>query len=129
MDIDAGRRSVRQGPSQGQHFGSLDDDAGNRQLSFDIYVKGNVTKSTSFFKQSSSSAPRFRMFPYVEKSVGGVKRRVDEYGETLDVGMWLRRGRVLDEDAETEEVKEARRKKREEEEAKVKLPGVITKCS
>ncbi len=59
------------------------------------------------------------MYPFVDKSGGGMKRRVDEYGETLDVGMWLRRGRVLDEDAESEEVKEAKRKKREEEEAKV----------
>ena len=50
------------------------------------------------------------MFPYVEK-----KRRVDEYGETLDVGMWLRKGKALEEDAESEEVKEAKRRKAEEE--------------
>lgn len=93
----------------------------DRQLSFDIYLKGNVAKTTSFFKSSTGTQQRFRMYPYVEKSSGGgVKRRVDEYGETLDIGLWLRRGRALDEDAESEEVKEAKRKKKEEEEAKVR---------
>ncbi|TFY62810.1 hypothetical protein EVG20_g6565 [Dentipellis fragilis] len=53
---------------------------------------------------------RFRMFPYIEK-----KRRVDEYGEVVDVGMWLRKGKIMEEEAESDEVKERRRK---EEEAK-----------
>ncbi|KIO32800.1 hypothetical protein M407DRAFT_211516 [Tulasnella calospora MUT 4182] len=91
-----------------------------RHLSFDIYLKGNVSKAASFFKTTSGATQRFRMYPYVEK--GGMKRKVDEYGESLDVGMWLRRGRALDEDAESEEVKEAKRKKREEEEAKKAPP-------
>jgi hypothetical protein len=50
------------------------------------------------------------MFPYVEK-----KRRVDEYGETIDVGMWLRKGKVLEEEAESDDVKDYRRKQAEEE--------------
>ncbi|KAI0921639.1 hypothetical protein AcW2_006550 [Taiwanofungus camphoratus] len=92
----------------------LDADEGQiRTLSFDIYLKGNVSRATSFFKSAEGQTQRFRMFPYVEK-----KRRVDEYGETIDVGMWLRKGKVLEEDAESEEVKMMKRK---EEEAK-KLP-------
>ncbi|KZT72539.1 cleavage and polyadenylation specificity factor subunit [Daedalea quercina L-15889] len=86
----------------------MDDDEPAQRLSFDIYLKGNVSKATSFFK-SEGQAQRFRMFPYVEK-----KRRVDEYGETVDVGLWLRKGKVLEEDAESEEVKEARRRAEEE---------------
>ncbi|EMD40890.1 hypothetical protein CERSUDRAFT_111471 [Gelatoporia subvermispora B] len=87
-----------------------DDNQARAVLSFDIYLKGNVAKTTSFFK-SEGQAQRYRMFPYMEK-----KRRVDEYGEVLDVGMWLRKGKVLEEDAESEETKEARR--REEEDVK-----------
>ena len=89
----------------------LDGDEGltKQILSFDIYLKGNVSKSTSFFK-NVGQGPRFRMFPYVEK-----KRRVDDYGETIDVGMWLRKGKALEEEAETEEVKDLKRKAAEEE--------------
>ncbi|CCM05574.1 uncharacterized protein FIBRA_07801 [Fibroporia radiculosa] len=97
----------------------LDSDEPMRALSFDIYLKGNVARTTSFFKSAEGQSQRFRMFPYVEK-----KRRVDEYGETVDVGMWLRKGKVLEEDAESEETKELRRKA--EEEAKkvpVELPS------
>lgn len=72
-------------------------------LSFDIYLKGNVSRATSFFKSTGSQTPRFRMFPWVEK-----KRRVDEFGETVDVGMWLRKGRVLEENAETDDIKTTR---------------------
>jgi len=57
---------------------------------------------------------RFRMFPYVEK-----KRRVDEYGETVDVGMWLRKGKVLEEDAESDEVKEMKKRQQADDDAKV----------
>ena len=91
----------------------VEPEDGVTRISFDIYLKGNVAKATSFFKSADGQTQRFRMFPYVEK-----RRKVDEYGETLDVGMWLRKGRVLEEDAENEETKEARRRK-EEEEAKV----------
>lgn len=85
-------------------------------LSFDIYIKGNVSRATSFFKSVGNQAPRFRMFPYVEK-----KRRVDEYGETVDVGMWLRKGKVLEENAETEEVKAARMEQEDADKAEVPL--------
>lgn len=89
----------------------LDGDEGltKQLLSFDIYLKGNVSKATSFFK-NAGQGPRFRMFPYVEK-----KKRVDDYGETIDVGMWLRKGKALEEEAESEEVKDYKRKAAEEE--------------
>ncbi|KAG5651375.1 hypothetical protein H0H81_008874 [Sphagnurus paluster] len=93
----------------------LDGDEGltKQLLSFDIYIKGNVSKATSFFKSAGGQTQRFRMFPYVEK-----KRRVDEYGETIDVGMWLRKGKVLEEDAETDEAKNYRLKTLAEEDAR-----------
>ncbi|KAH7887585.1 beta-lactamase-like protein [Phlebopus sp. FC_14] len=93
----------------------MDDGLTKTLLSFDIYLKGNVSRSTSFFKSAGGQTHRFRMFPYVEK-----KRRVDEYGETLDVGMWLRKGKAFEEDAESEEVKEAKRRQAEED-AKVRF--------
>lgn len=90
------------------------DEGLTRQLlSFDIYLKGNVSKASSFFKTAGVQTQRFRMFPYIER-----KRRVDEYGETVDVGMWLRRGKAL-EDAENDDIKAAKLQKQTEEEAKV----------
>ncbi|KAG8218668.1 beta-lactamase-like protein [Butyriboletus roseoflavus] len=88
----------------------MDDGLTKTLLSFDIFLKGNVSKATSFFKSTGNHAQRFRMFPYVEK-----KRKVDEYGETVDVGMWLRRGKVFEQEAESDEIKEAKRKQAEEE--------------
>ncbi|TFK43712.1 beta-lactamase-like protein [Crucibulum laeve] len=92
----------------------MDGDEGltKQLLSFDIYIKGNVSKSTSFFKSAGGQTQRFRMFPYVEK-----KRRVDDYGETIDVGMWLRKGKVLEEEAESEEMKDYKRRTQAEEDA------------
>ncbi|KAF8812259.1 cleavage and polyadenylation specificity factor subunit [Phlegmacium glaucopus] len=92
----------------------LDGDEGltKQLLSFDIYLKGNVSKSTFFFKNASQTQ-RFRMFPYVEK-----KRRVDDYGETIDVGMWLRKGKALEAEAESEDVKDYKRRTLAEEDAK-----------
>jgi cleavage and polyadenylation specificity factor subunit 2 len=87
------------------------EDSGRQMLSFDIYLKGNVSRAVSFFKSAGKENQRFRMFPYVEK-----KRRVDEYGEVIDVAMWVRRGKIMEEEAEDEEGKE---RKRQEEEAKV----------
>lgn len=87
----------------------MDDGLTKTLLSFDIYLKGNVSKATSFFK-SAGHAQRFRMFPYVEK-----KRKVDEYGETVDIAMWLRRGKVFEQEAESDDIKEAKRKQAEEE--------------
>ncbi|KAG8900408.1 hypothetical protein FRB99_006056 [Tulasnella sp. 403] len=121
--LDPGERSTKsRGKGSSAQDWSMEDGESARLLSFDIYLKGNVSKAASFFKTSTGMTQRFRMYPYVEKSGSGVKRRVDEFGETLDVGMWLRRGRAMDEDAESEEVKEAKRKKREEEEAKKAPP-------
>ncbi|KAJ7240326.1 beta-lactamase-like protein [Mycena haematopus] len=93
----------------------LDGDEGltKQLLSFDIYLKGNVSKATSFFKNVGGTTQRFRMFPYVEK-----KRRVDEYGETVDIAMWLRKSRVFEEEAETDESKDFKRRKQAEEDAK-----------
>ncbi len=87
------------------------DDSARQMLSFDIYLKGNVSRAASFFKSAGKENQRFRMFPYVEK-----KRRVDEYGEVIDVAMWVRRGRIMEEEAEDEEAKD---RKRQEEESKV----------
>jgi cleavage and polyadenylation specificity factor subunit 2 len=106
---------------------AMDTDDGGRQiLSFDIYLKGNVSRAVSFFKSAGKENQRFRMFPYVEK-----KRRVDEYGEVIDVAMWVRRGKIMEEEAEDEEAKE---RKRQEEEAKVSTfapslsPAFIASC-
>ncbi|THH11733.1 hypothetical protein EW145_g469 [Phellinidium pouzarii] len=56
---------------------------------------------------------KFRMFPYVER-----RRRVDTYGEILDVGMWLRKGKIFEEAAESEEMKELKRRVETDGEAK-----------
>jgi cleavage and polyadenylation specificity factor subunit 2 len=96
---------------------TLDGDEGltKQLLSYDIYMKGNFSRANAFFKNVGGQSQRFRMFPYVEK-----KRRVDEYGETIDVGMWLRKGKVLEEDAENDESKESK-KQQMEEDAKVRM--------
>ncbi|KAH9894449.1 beta-lactamase-like protein [Cubamyces lactineus] len=104
------RKRGESGGADGEWALGVEPEDGVTRISFDIYLKGNVAKATSFFKSADGQTQRFRMFPYVEK-----RRKVDEYGETLDVGMWLRKGRVLEEDAENEETKEARRRKEEEE--------------
>ncbi|KDR83941.1 hypothetical protein GALMADRAFT_236445 [Galerina marginata CBS 339.88] len=108
---DAGEKKSKRKEEKGMDgVDWLDGDEGltKQLLSFDIYLKGNVSKSTSFFK-SSGQSQRFRMFPYVDK-----KRRVDEYGETVDVGMWLRKGKALEEEAESEDVKDYKRRLAEE---------------
>lgn len=96
-----------------------------QQLSFDIYLRGNIVARTakSFFKSSTGAGAqngeadddggdvaneeggaaggeanegltRYRMFPMIER-----RRRVDAYGEVLDVGAWMRRGKALEEEA------------------------------
>ena len=96
------------------------------QMSFDIYVKGQQVRSTGFFKNNTAGTmggvttgglARFRMFPFVERK----GRRVDVYGEGIDVGAWVRKGREIEEDQESDEVKEAKRKQKEEEEKAVSL--------
>ena len=60
-------------------------EGGERKPQFDIYVK------TSYLPRSistpRSSVQRYRTYPVVER-----KRRVDAYGEAIDVEGWLRRG-------------------------------------
>jgi len=116
LDDDDGKLRRRKADNLDSSDWALDGDEGltKQFLSFDIYLKGNVSRATSFFKTAGSQAQRFRMFPYVEK-----KRRVDEYGETIDVGMWLRKGRALEDAAESDEIKDYKRKLQQEEEAKV----------
>ncbi|KAJ6539529.1 beta-lactamase-like protein [Mycena capillaripes] len=119
MDIDGGvdgvgKKRKADKTLDGADWGMDGDEGLTKQLlSFDIYLKGNVSKATSFFKNVGGQTQRFRMFPYVEK-----KRRVDEYGETVDVAMWLRKGRVFEEEAETDETKDFKRRKQAEDEAK-----------
>lgn len=78
-----------------------------RTMSFDIFVKG----------QSVLRGTRFRMFPYIAKG-----RKVDSFGEGLDVGQWIRKGREIEEDGETEEVRAAKRRKAAEEEKAKQAP-------
>ncbi|CED83949.1 mRNA cleavage and polyadenylation factor II complex, subunit CFT2 (CPSF subunit) [Phaffia rhodozyma] len=82
-----------------------------RQFSFDIYVKGQATRATSFYKTAQGQAPRFRMFPFVERKV----RKVDEYGEMVDVGVWLRKGKEIEEVGVDQVVRDAKKRKLEEE--------------
>lgn len=90
----------------------VDDDGLSKQmLSYDIYLKGNVAKATSFFKSADGQSQRFRMFPYIEK-----KRRIDDYGELIDVEVWMRKGKALEENTESDEMKELAKVKAEEEE-------------
>lgn len=85
-------RAARPKAQEGDWDMDGDEGLSKTMLSYDIYLKGNVSKATSFFKSADGQRERFRMFPYVEK-----KRRVDEYGETIDVGLWVRKGKVLEE--------------------------------
>ncbi|KAI3612220.1 cleavage and polyadenylation specificity factor subunit [Moniliophthora roreri] len=107
MDIDG---QHRKGDKDRADWNMDDEGITKQLLSYDIYLKGNVSKATSFFKTVDGQAPRFRMFPYVEK-----KRRVDDYGETIDVGMWLRKSKILEEEAESDDIKDYRRRQAEEE--------------
>lgn len=112
------RRGGKHKDIDGAGWGDIDiegDDGVTRNIiSYDIYLKGHVSKTTSFFKSADGQTQRFRMFPYVEK-----RRRVDEYGEVLDVGMWLRKGKALEEDTQDDDMKEMKRLNAEEE-AKVR---------
>lgn len=56
--------------------------------SFDIYVRGAFGVRAG---GGGSGLQRFRMFPVVER-----RRRVDAYGEAIDVEGWLRRGQEED---------------------------------
>ncbi|CAD6932413.1 unnamed protein product [Tilletia laevis] len=67
-------------------------------LSFDIYLKGNASRAAGGFFGTRANlgaggedgrSIRFRMFPFVER-----KRRVDAFGEVVDVGRWLNKQRA-----------------------------------
>jgi len=83
-----------------------------RTMSFDIFVKGQQMRSG---RGEAEGMTRFRMFPYIERR----GRKVDAYGEGLDIGQWVRKGREIEEEGETEEVREAKRRKHDEEERQV----------
>ncbi|ODN95264.1 cleavage and polyadenylation specificity factor subunit 2 [Cryptococcus wingfieldii CBS 7118] len=89
-----------------------------RTMSFDIYVKGQQMRSGR-----GAEMARFRMFPFVERK----GRKIDQYGEGLDIGQWMRKGREIAEEGETEEVREARKRKEEEEEKAKVQPEVPSK--
>lgn len=89
--------------------GAGDDDV---QMSFDIFVKGQQMRAARGREEQTG---RFRMFPFAERR----GRKVDDYGETLDVGQWVRKGKEIEEEGETQEVRDAKRKKQEEEERQV----------
>ncbi|WVW84589.1 hypothetical protein I302_106623 [Kwoniella bestiolae CBS 10118] len=80
----------------------------NRTMSFDIYVKGQQMRVYN----RPGEMTRFRMFPFLERR----GRKIDAYGEGLDIGQWVRKGREIEEEGETEEVREKKRLKEEEEE-------------
>uniref|UniRef100_V5E4M5 Cleavage and polyadenylation specificity factor subunit 2 n=2 Tax=Kalmanozyma brasiliensis (strain GHG001) TaxID=1365824 RepID=V5E4M5_KALBG len=66
------------------------------QLSYDIYLKGNASRATSFFGSSSTEGPfglgvRYRLFPAIER-----KRMVDTFGEVTDIARWLSRRRAVE---------------------------------
>jgi len=77
------------------------------QMSFDIFVKGQQMRVT---RGKEDQGGRYRMFPYMERR----GKKVDAYGETLDVGQWVRKGREIEEEGETKEVSDAKKKKEEE---------------
>lgn len=86
-----------EGPGAGTGDAQLVGGADTNQVSYDIYLKGNASRATSFFgSKGGQEGPyglgaRFRLFPIVER-----KRLVDGYGEVIDVGRWLSRRRQLE---------------------------------
>lgn len=81
------------------------EEVGLRYQSYDIYVKGHQNKTSNFFKSNDASVPRFRVFPFIEK-----RKRVDDFGEVIDVSSWLRKGKIMDQNAESEQSKANRLK-------------------
>jgi cleavage and polyadenylation specificity factor subunit 2 len=97
-DTDAGSDADSDGDGDGGAGAAAsrvgDDDDGAR--SFDIFLKGNGARGAgSFFRSAARESRGFRTFPYVEK-----RRRVDTYGEVLDVERWMRRGKIMEEEQE-----------------------------
>lgn len=109
VDMADTRRSRRAVGDEGDWVTMEQDEGGLKQQTFDTYVKGNITKTSMFFKTSEAAAPRYRMFPYVER-----KRRIDDFGEIVDVSAWLRKGKIFDANAESEEMKALKLRKSEQ---------------
>ena len=91
-----------------------DGEDNRQQMSFDIFVKGQQMRVG---RGAPGEMARFRMFPFIERR----GRKVDAYGEGLDIGQWVRKGREIEEEGETEEVREAKRRKVKDEERQVGL--------
>ncbi|KAL7423212.1 hypothetical protein Q5752_002512 [Cryptotrichosporon argae] len=111
----SGRGGAADADGAGANANAFAGETDDRQMSFDIFVKGQQTR-TAGRGATTDGATRFRMFPMVARG-----RKVDAYGEGLDIGQWVRKGREIEEEGETEEVRAAKRKK-EEEEDKAKQP-------
>ena len=78
----------------------IDQAPSNQSGGFDLYIRGQMLKRSEFtlaIKQDDGNMyipnlrelPRMRMFPFVER-----RRRVDAYGEIIDVAGWLSRGKA-----------------------------------
>lgn len=110
---EADRMLIPRNQDANAYAGDADDRT--LQMSFDIFVKGQQMRVG---RGQAGEMVRFRMFPFNEKR----GRKVDDYGEGLDIGQWLRKGREIEEEGETEEVRDAKRKKVDEEEKQVGVP-------
>ena len=75
------------------------DDAATQQGGFDVYVRGQQARRPEFtvaikgedgelYIPSLREQQRLRLFPFIER-----RRRVDAYGEIVDVAGWLSRGK------------------------------------
>ena len=102
------------GGAEGANAYAGDADNAGMTMSFDIFVKGQQMRTGR-----GAEMARFRMFPFIERR----GRKVDDYGEGLDIGQWIRKGKEIEEEGETEEVREAKRRKELEEERQVRLFG------
>ena len=100
--------------AEGANAFAGDGEDNRLQMSFDIFVKGQQMRVG---RGAPGEMARFRMFPFIERR----GRKVDEYGEGLDIGQWVRKGREIEEEGETEEVREAKKRKTEDEERQVCL--------
>jgi len=108
--------------AEGANAYAGDGDENRLQMSYDIFVKGQQMRVG---RGATGEMARFRMFPFIERR----GRKVDDYGEGLDIGQWVRKGREIEEDGETEEVQEAKKRKTEDEEKQVRSGRFIYRSS
>ena len=71
--------------TEGANAYAGDGEDNGLQVSYDIYVKGQQMR---IGRGAMGGMARFRMFPFIERR----GRKVDEYGEGLDIGKWVRKG-------------------------------------